>query len=320
MAECVQADLQSCGRIKASSSCTVFFMYILPLTLCASALERSRPGAATRNVRTSKLRNLAAVFVMCVGFSASAHDTWLASDQRVLSNGAELNLQMTSGERFPMLGSVIAPNRIARSACQQGAATFDFKPGRREPKALRLTATPPEAGAVTCWVQLAPRTLELKEAEVAHYLDEVDAPTSVRQAWENAALPRRWVETYTKNAKVVVPAETASKGLPSGPPVGLKLELVLRADLSAGRSVGDFSVQALLDGRPQAGLSVALTGEGPDKPQRARTNANGEASFKAPGLGRWMLSATDLRPAEQRPGEWESQFTTLVFEILSEGR
>lgn len=295
-------------------------MCLRRLVIFVSSSKQRRRKTPSTEAQTRMPPKLAAVLAACISFSASAHDTWLASDQRFIRPGAELSLQMTSGERFPTLGSVIAPNRIERSGCRQGAATFNFKPGRREPKALRLTASPPAAGSVTCWVQLAPRTLELKEADVSHYLDEIDAATSVRQAWDNAPSPRRWVETYTKNAKVLVPADAASKDLPSRSPVGLKLEFMLQTDLSAGRNNGDVVVQVLSEGRPQPGLSVALTGEGPGTPQRSRTNANGEVSFKTPSEGRWMLSATQLRSAEGRPDEWESQFTTLVLEVLSESR
>lgn len=251
---------------------------------------------------------------------AAAHDTWLATEQRGVDAGGELSLLMTSGERFPILGTVIAPSRIERAACRQGASTVAFKPPRREPKALRLSTQPIEAGAITCWVVLAPRSLELKETEVDHYLDEIDAPVDVRSAWERAARPRRWIETYAKHAKVTVPAAAAGSVGPAEAPVGLKLELVVGKDLSEGRIDTDLPVLVLLDGKPRAGLSVALTGEGPGAPQRQRTNAQGEAIFAAPTSGRWMLSATDLGPAPSRPGEWESQFTTLVFEILPGAR
>jgi hypothetical protein len=301
-------------------TCQSLHMHSHPTVFSDVDPLNGRQATRAREVAILMVGRLATVVLFSISVPAWAHDTWLVSEQRSFRAGSTLTLEMTSGERFPTLGSVISPNRIEQSACRQGSSTFNFKPGRREPKALRLSAQPPESGAVTCWVQLAPRALELKEADVAHYLDEIDAPLSVRRAWENAPSPRRWIETYTKNAKVLVPAENASEASPAKSPVGLKLEFVLLTDLSAKRVDGNLPVQVLLDGKPQGGLSVALTGEEPGAPQRQRTNAQGEVLFKGTPAGRWMLSATDLRPAEQRPGEWESQFTTLVFEILPESR
>lgn len=74
-------------------------------------------------------------------------------------------------------------------------------------------------------------------------------------------------------------------------------------------------VLVLLDGKPREGLSIALTGEKAGKPQRLRSDAQGRVSFPMPKPGRWMLSATDLVARDAGKGEWESQFSTLVFEV-----
>ena len=264
-----------------------------------------------------RTRALLMATALCCPLWALAHDSWLAGGQRTVPVGKSLAFDMTSGEHFPVAGSAIARDRIEVSACRQGSKTFALQPTGRSPKALRLTADAPAPDAVTCWVQLKPRVLDLAISKVEEYLDEIDAPPSVREAWARSPSPKRWKETYTKNAKVLVPmAGTSARSSSADTPVGLKLELVADVDLTGGRVSGTLPVTVLLDGKPLAGLAVAMTGEHKAPVQRQRTDAQGKVVFAAPKAGRWMLSATDLRPVDIAQGTWESQFTTFVFEVV----
>lgn len=272
-------------------------------------------GTGPKSVQRRVLRVAAAISLALSSMAVWAHDTWLAAEQRAVRAGTSLEFLMTSGERFPTLGSLIAPRRIETSACRQGADIIPLKHAKREPKALRLITKTPTSDPVTCWVQLESRTLELDESTVAHYLDEIDASSTVRGAWAAAKPPRRWSETYTKNAKVMVPGTLKEGPSTAAAPVGLKLELVVLKDPTATPSDGSLPVLVLFDGKPREGLSIALTGEHDGPIQRQRTDASGRAIFKSPQAGRWMLSATDLVAVDASKGDWESQFSTLVFEI-----
>lgn len=247
--------------------------------------------------------------------SALAHDTWLAAEQRTVQARSPLRLGMTSGEHFPVAGSSIDRDRIAQASCQQGNAKFALQPGRRAAKQLHLDAKPPAEGGVTCWAQLKPRTLDLSADLVALYLDEIDATADVRKTWADMPAPKRWNETYTKNAKVIVPA-AATVPATVAAVHQLTLELQPETDLSAGKLAGPLAVRVLRDGQPLAGLSVALGSEAGGTPQRQRSDAQGRVVFATPAPGRWMLSGTDLRALDPALGHWESQFTTLVFELL----
>lgn len=264
---------------------------------------------------TSLARSVAVLALTAACTSALAHDTWLAAEQRSVQAGAALHLDMTSGEHFPVPGSSIARDRIGHAACQQGATPFPLEPGRRGAKELRLDAKPPAAGGVTCWVQLKPRPLDLSADLVALYLDEIDATADVRATWSAMPAPKRWNETYTKNAKVIVPA-VSSPPTSAAAPHRLTLEFRPEADLSAGQLAGPLAVRVLRDGQPLAGLSVALASEAGGTPQRQRSDAQGRVVFATPAPGRWMLSGTELRSLNAKEGTWESQFTTLVFELL----
>lgn len=260
-------------------------------------------------------RTLFLLMAAAIPSIALAHDSWLAAGQRTVQPGQALTFEMTSGDHFPVMGSSIARDRIALAACTQAGNKLALLPVSRAPKSLRLTTDVSSAAAVTCWVQLAPRTLDLKPAQVGGYLEEIDATAEARAAWAASPSPKRWRETYTKNAKVVVPQGTGTAA--ASVPVGMKLEFVPSVDLGAGRVSGSLPVTVLLDGKPLAGISVALTGEKKGSVQRQRSDVNGRVEFPAPQAGRWMLSATDLRVVDVAQGTWDSQFSTLVFDILA---
>lgn len=261
-------------------------------------------------VRTMKpvLPILPALLLLLVAAPARAHDTWLAAKAATVQAGVPVTFEMTSAEHFPTPGSAIAPERIERAACRQGGTAVPLQTGDKAPAVLRLRATPATAAALTCWALLKPRTLDLAPDKVAGYLDEIDAPQAVRQAWQSG--PRRWRETYTKNAKALLPG--AAPDTQAGTPVGLPLEFVLQTDPAA--SPARLDVLVLHGGKPLPDLSVALSG-GSGTPQRQRSDAAGKASFGMPAGGRWMLSATRLWPTDAAQGQWESQFSTLVFDV-----
>jgi hypothetical protein len=252
---------------------------------------------------------------------ANAHETWLTSTQKTVVPGKELSFDMTSGEHFPSPGTSIARERIDVARCRQGNKDFELLDGRRDARSLRLNATPPGRGGVSCWVRLLPRTLDLDISKVQGYLDEIDAPASVRGAWAASPEPRRWNEVYAKNAEIVVPQKSADARSPKpapppAQPASLNLAFLPGSDLSTGDVRGALEVTLVRDGKPLPDISVALSGNGQGAPLRQRSDAQGRVSFPAPAAGRWMLSATDLRVVDVAQGRWESQFATLVFEVL----
>ena len=254
---------------------------------------------------------------------ANAHDTWIWPVQRTVQPGVTMNFEMTSSDTFPLPDSAIRPERIAKSACRQDGMQFQLTPVPPakvvgvQPKLLALTALPPREGSVICWSQLYAKILDLDLKKVEIYLNDIDASAEIRAAWESTPKPKRWIESYTKNSKVIIPvAAKTTAASKVAPPVGLALEFVPEVDLSTGVFEKTLPVLVLRDGKPLAGLSVALTSERGILTKRVRTDKAGRAIFDAPTEGRWMLSATDLRLVNKTKSIWESQFSTLVFEVL----
>jgi uncharacterized GH25 family protein len=244
--------------------------------------------------------------------SASAHDTWLAATAHVEPRSL-LRMELTSGGAFPDLESPIQPERLVTSACRIGGADVAMGVGPSWQYALRLRAWMAAPGIAVCRVALGPRALELEPAEVAHYLDEIGAQAAVGPLWAKVPEPRRWRETYTKHAKAVVRVgDTAEESWRE--PVGLGLEVVPLADPTRLKAGTALPVRVLKAGQALAGLPLRAVTRG-RPPVLVTTDAAGEATIALPAAGPWLIAGTELRPSAARPGEWESDFTTLTLDV-----
>ena len=269
--------------------------------------------------RCARGKVIACALIAGVGLLAlpvAAHDTWMASKQTTVRAGTELDFDLTSGIRFPALEKGPKPERIGNSGCLQGGAKFDVTPGASRPKSLALKARVPANSGVTCYIELKPLLLDLKVTKINEYLDEIDAPASVREAWAASPTPKRWLETYSKHAKTIIPSAAGQPATGTPAPVGLTLEFVPEVDLSTGQIKDTLPVKVLRDGQPLAGLSVEIVSARNSKGIWKKTDAQGRVEFAAPAPGRWMLRATDLRQTSAAESTWDSRFGTLVFEIL----
>jgi uncharacterized GH25 family protein len=258
-----------------------------------------------------RTRLLTALLLAASAPLASAHDTWLRPLAGQAAVGATVKLELTSGMAFPALESAIRRERVARADVRLGGTTTRITSFAAGKEALVLAAALPRPGVATIAVALAPRALELDEAQVAEYLEEIGLAATVLPEWRQRKTAQRWRETYRKLAKAFVRVGAPAAD-PSGlEPVGLPLELVPESDPTALATGASVSVRVLKDGAPLAGIAVAAVST---KGRRlATSDAAGRVSFALDAIGPWMFAATQLRPAAK--GEWESDFTTMVVDV-----
>jgi hypothetical protein len=163
-------------------------------------------------------------------------------------------------------------------------------------------------------IELAPDKIEL-------YLNEINAPASVREAWaamQSRGLP--WIERFTKHARIELAGDAPPDGpAPRAEPTGMGMDVILDSGLQRVRAGDPLVFQVLRDGTPLAGFAVELRGDRHPDGQWQTTDANGRVRFRAPGPGHWVLRGTDLRLSRTRPGTWESRFVTLAIEVYGEG-
>jgi len=129
-------------------------------------------------------------------------------------------------------------------------------------------------------------------------------------------------ERYSRALKALLSVDgsrpVSSKGVPDRP-LGLRLELIARADPSALRAGDSLPVELRFENRPLAGVRVEahpLRSASNSAPLVARTDARGRVRFTLPREGPWLLTAVQMTPAP--PGveeDWESVWTALTFSL-----
>jgi uncharacterized GH25 family protein len=149
------------------------------------------------------------------------------------------------------------------------------------------------------------------------YLDEIGAPEVIRQQWANAKTPRRWRELYTKHSKTFVRAGEAQSDHSWAEPVGMRLEIVPEKDPTTLRVGDELAVQVLKNGTPLGGFSLGIVSARDAKGKIQKTDAKGRATFRLDRGGRWLVRVTELRKSSRSGLDWESDFTTLTFQVGS---
>jgi hypothetical protein len=233
---------------------------------------------------------------------AGAHDSWFHISQP----GQAPLLTLGTGQHYPKQETAIAPEYLDRQGCrpanEPGGEQNMRLLGYEGSHALRLQAAP---GARSCWAQLVPLDVEVATHLVDVYLKEIRAGASTLAAWQTQRrLGQPWRERYTKHARIDLGDGTAGSA-----PVPMDMDLVRRAG---------GQLQVLRDGRPLAGQAVELLGDAVPFSVWRRSDEAGMLNLGPLPPGQWLARAVDLRPRADVPGEWDSRFVTLAFEIKAQ--
>lgn len=266
-------------------------------------------------------RSLPVLLVVLLGFiawPAAAHDTWLQPRRVSVLPGTIAQIDLTSGDKFAAFDTGIKADRIDVARARLNGKTIDIAQRAPEKKSLELRVALSDPGVATLWLSLTPKSLELNQKQVRHYLDEIDAPSLLAQAWYAGKGPKGlkpWREIYTKHAKTFVRVGRPKSDRSWSEPVGMALEIVPEKDPTALHAGDEFPVRVLKNGAPLPDFSLGIVREGKTNRAFKKTDAAGRAVFKLGRDGKWLLRGTELRSSNKPATDWESDFTTLSFEV-----
>ena len=248
---------------------------------------------------------------------AIAHDTWFRTEPP--ERPRQTLLALGTGNRFPVQEIGVGEQYLRRHGCRNAdGADVALEPLRDAPAALILNVDSRRAAgaALTCWAELEPFEVELDLEKVPLYLNEINAPPAVREAWAGMhARGLAWKERYTKHARIELPG-ARSQVRPAAPTTtGMGMDVLLEDGPRPIRAGDALSFQVLRDGTPLAGFAVELRGDRSPVGLWNKTDEQGRVRFRAPLPGQWVLRGTDLRVSDNKNYNWESRFVTLAFEI-----
>ncbi len=257
-------------------------------------------------------RPLLAIAAILAAAPAWTHDTWLLPEAFRVEPGGPIIAHATSAMHFPAPETPVQPDRIVRSGVRAAAITRDLVPASATKAFLPLRATIAEPAVAALWMESRPRTLDLDDSEVEHYLKEIGAWETVGAKWREGGR-KPWRETYAKCAKAFVRVGEPSGDRSWAEPVGMALELVPESDPTSVDAGASIRFKLLRGGAPVVSHSVAAQAAGKEAVLR-QTGSDGTVSFVLDQAGPWLVKATDIRSGA-REGEWESRFTTVTFAV-----
>jgi len=222
-----------------------------------------------------------------------------------------------TGNQFPVHESGVGFEYLERSGCRSDAhgQPVALQRVNNAPHALWLSAKVRSDQPLSCWAQLSPFEVQLAPDKIAPYLNEIQAPFAVREAW--AGMHARgvpWKERYTKHARIEI-----RPGAGAALPVDMAMDVLIESPQRPLQPGQALQFRVLRDGQPLPDFAVELRNERSPLGLWRKTDALGRVRIVAPLPGRWVLRGTDLRLSDSEPDLWVSRFVTLAFEFGPQG-
>jgi hypothetical protein len=215
----------------------------------------------------------------------------------------DVALQMTSDDA------------ITRSVVVFPHARYDLKPQQLSNE-YDFSVKVPDGGITYVSVDLAPRTRELAPRQVEKYLDAIAANDAVRTAWK--AHPERWREQRTQHAKTLLRCGGDKRG-GFQTSTGSGAEFVPQGTDPTTLKTGDTFRVILIRQAQKTTLvrdtAFVLLRDDGSRVLTVKPPESGVASFVIPEPGRYVLTATEVRPGDGKDVDWVSDYTTLSFTV-----
>ncbi len=263
-------------------------------------------------MNTLALRFVCLALVLACFSNVGAHETWLAPSDFTSEPGSEIHFSLTSGMNFPTLEYPIRPERVSNASVRQNKKISDLIDPHSAKASLQFQNSFFAPGLVTAWITLHPKTLELTEAKIAEYFEEISAPSEIRELWAKLKGKYKWSETYTKCAKTFIAVGDSASDSSWKEAVGMPLEIVPLNNPTTAHRGEIMSVQLIANGKPLPNAPLGLMPNADGKRAFQITDANGRANFILEHGGPALLFAVKL---DWREPEWVSTFTTMSFQI-----
>ena len=275
--------------------------------------------------------DIAFVITLFFVIPVQAHEFWLTPVTAPLAAGESARLTLRVGEYFE--GDIVGFSASHTLALRRysAAGSTDLRallPGASVVPALLVPMPTPGTHMVIFNNQ--PSIISLPAGTFNAYLHEegLDFIKAQREAAGNAEKAGR--ERYRRFVKTLIRIKPATDATPSAATrpdtthaalTGQRLEILPMTDPLALAPGDVLSVRVEFDGKPLAGalLKAWHRRGGQTLIIRAKTAADGSASFDLPYAGPWMISVVHMVPViGVKDVDWDSMWSNLSFNLSAE--
>lgn len=277
---------------------------------------------------TTVQSGLAFICALCIAIPVQAHEFWLTPVTVPLSAGDSARLTLRVGEYFE--GDLVgfsAPQTVALRHYSAAGSTdlqTDLPRGAAVPSLPIPLATP---GTHLVVFNSQPNLISLSADSFHAYLHDegLDFIKAQREAAGTADKPgreryRRFVKTLMQvaPAKGLLPSPSIKTDTTHSTVTGQRLEIIPIQNpmlMVPGQTLG---IRVEFDGKPLRGglLKAWHKRGGQTLIIRAKTAADGSASFELPYAGAWMISVVHMIPVfGEKEIDWDSLWSSLSFNL-----
>ena len=248
--------------------------------------------------------------------TAGAHEFWVEPADFTHELGGRLGIRLCVGDGFEGWSLARNAQRIemfvaAGPAGEQPIVGLD---GSEPAGVARFTAP---GGYVIAYRSNRAFT-EMPAAKFDEYLKDKGLEKIIALRGKLSADQQIVHEAYSRNSKALISVGNVD-GSVVDRRMGLRLEVMAERDQSPAGEDDLHSYRLLFEGKPLVDALVTATRPGTtDDDLKARTDADGRASFRLHAPGMWRVAAVHMIKAPHDvAADWESLWASLTFEIPS---
>ncbi len=249
--------------------------------------------------------------------TACAHEFWVEPSTFTLESGGRLGVRLCVGDGFEGWSLARNAQRIEKfiatgPAGEQPIVGLDGS----EPAGIARFTAP--GGYVIAYRSNRAFT-EMPVEKFDEYLKDKGLEKIIPLRGKRSANQKIVHEAYSRNSKALIRVGNVD-GSVVDRRMGLRLEIMAERDQSPAGEVDMHSYRLLFEGKPLVDALVTATRPGTtDGDLKARTDADGRASFRLRALGMWRVAAVHMiRAPHDVAADWESLWASLTFEIPSQ--
>jgi len=260
----------------------------------------------------------------------SAHDMFLKLETFFLKPHSPITVSLFNGT-FDKSENVITRDRMVEVSIvgpQTGRVHPDTSQWRESGNTTWLDFKTGEEGTYVLGVSTKPKMIELAAKDFNDYLEH-DGVLDVLAARKESNEPDKAVrEMYSKHVKTIFQVGEKRSGA-FKERLNYPIEIVPLQNPYTLKPGGLLEVLVLRDGNPVSNQLVYASYEGYHQHAdtsghveavKTRTDENGLAQIKLSQAGKWYLRLIHMVPSNKDGVDYESNWTTLTFEIKAAAR
>jgi uncharacterized GH25 family protein len=270
-------------------------------------------------VKKIYLALLAVTVLFVASVTISAHDFWLVPKKFRISPGDSLTISANTGMDFPNSLSAVNPERFNQFILVGESKRENITEFTVQGNSLAANCSFEKPGTFVIAAALKPKEIKLTGKEFNEYLLADGLPNIYELRKKEGILDKDAVEYYSKYPKTIVQVGNKMDDFPTKP-VGFPIEIVPKVNPYELKKGDELEVAVLFLGKPLPNAEIAWSypGQGEEFAGSTKTDEEGLASIPLIKAGPYVIRLTHMEWVKKPTYEWESYWTSLTFEVISD--